>query len=61
MAGVPSFKAQPVKYHELQEISAPAAPASNRARLFLRDNGSGLTQLCVRFHTGGVKVLATQT
>ena len=44
----------------MREISAPAAPGLNKARLFLRDNG-GFTQLCVRFNTGSVKVLATQT
>jgi hypothetical protein len=48
------------KYAELVEIGTPSAPASNHARLFIRDNGSGKTQLCVRFHTGAVKVLATQ-
>ena len=49
------------KYHELVEVSTPSAPASNHARLFVRDNGSGKTQLCVRFPTGAVKVLATQS
>jgi hypothetical protein len=49
------------KYHELAEISTPAAPPSNHARLFVRDNGSGKTQLCVRFPTGAVKVLATES
>jgi hypothetical protein len=48
------------KYHELVEMSTPSAPPSNHARLFIRDNGNGKTQLCVRFHTGAVKVLATQ-
>jgi hypothetical protein len=48
------------RYHELVEIHTPAAPGSNHARLFIRDNGNGKTQLCVRFHTGAVKVLATQ-
>jgi hypothetical protein len=48
------------KYMELVEIGTPTAPGSNHARLFIRDNGSGKTQLCVRFHTGVVKVLATQ-
>ena len=47
------------KYHEMQEISAPTAPAANHARLFVRDNG-GKTQLCVRFNTGGVLVIKTQ-
>jgi hypothetical protein len=49
------------KYHELVEISTPSAPSSNHARLFVRDNGSGKTQLCVRFATGAVKVLATES
>jgi hypothetical protein len=48
-------------YHELIEISTPSAPSSNHARLFVRDNGSGKTQLCVRFPTGPVKVLATES
>ena len=47
-------------YHELVEIGTPSAPGANHARLFIRDNGSGKTQLCVRFATGAVKVLATQ-
>jgi len=48
-------------YQEMIELGAdPAAPAANKARLFLRDNGSGKTQLCVRFATGAVVVLATQ-
>jgi hypothetical protein len=48
------------KYQELVEIHTPDAPVSNHARLFIRDNGSGKTQLCVRFHSGAVQVLATQ-
>jgi hypothetical protein len=49
------------KWYEMTEVSTPAAPSANRLRLFARDNGSGLTQLCVRFNSGTVKVLATQT
>jgi hypothetical protein len=49
------------KWYELSEVVTPAAPTSaRRARLFIRDAG-GKTQLCVRFHTGAVKVLATET
>jgi hypothetical protein len=48
------------QYAELVETATPSAPGSNHARLFVRDNGSDKTQLCVRFHTGAVKVLATQ-
>ena len=45
---------------EFGEISDPAAPATNSARLYARDNGSGKTQLVVRFPTGAVQVLATE-
>jgi hypothetical protein len=45
---------------EIAEISAPSAGAANTARIFVRDNGSGKTQLCVIFNTGGVRVLDTQ-
>jgi hypothetical protein len=46
---------------EIGETATPAAPGTNRARLFVRDNGLGKTQLCVRFPTGTVKVLATES
>lgn len=42
------------------EISDPAAPSANTGVLYFRDNGSGKTQLCVRFPTGAVQVVATQ-
>ncbi len=42
------------------EISDPAAPASNKAILYARDSGGGKTQLCVRFPTGAVQVIATE-
>jgi hypothetical protein len=42
------------------ERSDPAAPAANQAVVYARDNGSGKTQLCVRFNTGAIQVLATQ-
>lgn len=45
---------------EVQEMTAPAAPATNSARLFAQDNGAGKTQLCVRFATGAVQVIATE-
>lgn len=48
-------------YTELTERAvAPAAPAANNARLYLIDNGSGKTQLCVLFNTGTPVVIATQ-
>lgn len=45
---------------EFTEKAAPAAPAVNKVRLFSQDNGAGKTQLCARFNTGAVAVLATQ-
>lgn len=43
------------------ECSAdPDAPASNRARLYLIDNGSGKTVLKCRFSSGAVQTIATQ-
>jgi len=49
------------QFVEIAEMTTPAAPGANRARLFVRDNGLGKTQLCVRFPTGAVKVLATES
>jgi hypothetical protein len=48
-------------YQEMISVSVdPGGPAAGRARLFLRDNGSGKTQFCVRFASGSVQVLATE-
>lgn len=45
----------------LGEVSAdPANPAANQARLYLKDNGAGKTQLMVRFGTGAAQILATE-
>jgi hypothetical protein len=48
------------QFVEIAEMTTPAAPGGARARLFVRDN-AGKTQLCVRFPTGAVKVLATES
>jgi hypothetical protein len=49
------------RHIEITELAAdPAAPATNGARLFVRDNGSGKTQVCVRFATGVVQVISTE-
>lgn len=45
---------------QLTEMTAPSAGAANTARLFAQDNGSGKTQLCVRFASGAIQVLATE-
>jgi hypothetical protein len=44
----------------LVETTDPAAPAADNAIIFVRDNGSGKTQLCVRFPTGAVQVISTE-
>jgi hypothetical protein len=60
-AGYFSGKVYVSKYQEMTEINPPTAPGVNKARIFLKDDGAGHTQLCVRFNTGSAKVLATQT
>jgi hypothetical protein len=40
--------------------STPDAPGADIARVFSQDNGAGKTQLCVRFPTGAVQVIATE-
>lgn len=45
---------------DMAEVAAPSAPAADTGRLFVRDNGSGKTQLCVRFPTGAIQVIATE-
>lgn len=46
---------------EMRELAADlAAPASNRGRVYMKDNGAGKTQLVVRFPTGAVQVIATE-
>ena len=42
------------------EQTDPSAPAANGATLYCRDNGAGKTELCVRFSSGAVQVIATQ-
>jgi hypothetical protein len=47
-------------YVELNERTAPAAPAANKVRIFCRDNGAGKTQLCALFPTGAVQQIAIE-
>jgi pectate lyase-like protein len=48
-------------YQEMISVSIdPGGPSTGKARLFMRDNGSGKTQFCVRFATGAIHVLATE-
>lgn len=48
------------KFIELDEITAPANPSADKARLYTKDDGSGNTQLIVQFPTGSAIALATQ-
>jgi hypothetical protein len=48
------------RYVDVQKSTTPAAPEINQARLFVRDDGTGKSQLCVVFTTGAVQVIATQ-
>lgn len=45
---------------ELLERLDPAAPSSNRGLLYVRDNGSGKSQLVCRFPTGAIQTIATE-
>lgn len=55
-----SSSASTSSYLDFSEISDPDAPGSNTARIYARDNGSGKTQICVRFPTGSSVVIATE-
>ena len=43
-----------------KEMVDPDAPATNQGIVYLKDNGSGKTQLVVRFNTGAVQQLAIE-
>lgn len=47
-------------YSDMGEITAPAAPGANTARIFVQDNGAGKTQLMVIFPTGAAQQLAIE-
>jgi len=48
------------RHMEMVEITAPAAGATNSARIFAEDDGAGKTRLMVRFATGAVQQLAIE-
>lgn len=48
------------KGFHLTELGAdPTAPATNNAIIYAKDNGSNKTQVCIRFPTGAVQMIAT--
>ena len=47
-------------YSEMREMTAPAAPATNRVRIYAEDNGSGKTRLMALFATGAAQQIAIE-
>lgn len=47
-------------YHQLTEMTAPAAGASDTVRIYAVDNGAGKTQLMALFATGAAQQIAIQ-
>lgn len=45
---------------QFREVADPSAPASDFGFLYMKDNGSGKTQLVARFPTGAIQVIATE-
>ena len=45
---------------ELQEMTAPAAPAANNVRIYAEDDGAGKTRLMARFATGAAVQIAIE-
>jgi hypothetical protein len=45
---------------QLQEQTAPAAPATNSVRIYAEDNGAGKTRLMARFATGAAQQIAIE-
>lgn len=56
-----SSPAKSSSYFDMEEISDPANPPADTARLYVRDNGAGKTQLCVIFPTGSPIVIASES
>lgn len=49
------------QFIEIKEMTAdPAAPGTNRVRVYAKDNGAGKTVLSARFATGAVQTVATE-
>jgi len=47
-------------YDEFAEMTAPAAPSTDRVRVYAEDNGSGKTRLMALFNTGAAQQIAIQ-
>lgn len=49
-----------VEYHQMTEMTAPAAPATNSVRIYAEDNGSGKTRLMALFASGVAQQIAIE-
>ena len=47
-------------YHEVAEMTAPAAPATNSVRIYAEDNGAGKTRLMALFASGVAQQIAIE-
>lgn len=47
-------------YHQMTEMTAPAAPAANQVRIYAEDDGAGKTRLMARFATGAAVQIAIE-
>ncbi len=48
------------EYHQMTEMTAPSAPATNSVRIYAEDNGSGKTRLMALFATGAAQQIAIE-
>ena len=48
------------EYHEVAEMTAPAAPATNSVRIYAEDNGAGKTRLMALFASGAAQQIAIE-
>ena len=49
-----------VEYHQMTEMTAPAAPATNSVRIYAEDNGAGKTRLMALFATGAAQQISIE-
>jgi hypothetical protein len=49
-----------IGYHQMTEMTAPAAPAANGVRIYAEDDGAGKTRLMALFATGAAQQIAIE-
>lgn len=55
---IANFYTGGISYHS--ETTDPVSPPANTGALYVRDNGSGKSQLVIKFPTGAVQVISTE-